>query len=66
MAVYILMIGGVSQLAGLALASLATIVGDVALTVRIWTAVGWGLQLALLLSAGKALKEPPRAEPARV
>lgn len=66
MAVYILMIGGVSQLAGLALGGLAQFTGDVALTVRVWTAVGWCLQLALFLAQGKALKEPARTEAARV
>jgi MFS family permease len=66
MAVYILMIGGVSQLAGLALGSLAEIVGDVAQTVRWWTAFGWCLQLILFLTQGKVLREPERAKPVRV
>jgi MFS family permease len=60
MAVYILMIGGVSQLAGLALGSLAEVIGDVAVTVRLWTAVGWILQLVLLLSQGKVLRDLPQ------
>ena len=44
---------------GLALASLAQITGDVALTVRYWTAFGWCLQLLLILTQGKILREPP-------
>lgn len=63
MAVYLLLIAGVAQLAGLLLGSLAELVGDVALTVRAWTAIGWCVQLALLLAQGRVLREPPRAEP---
>jgi MFS family permease len=55
MSVYVLLIMGVSQIAGLLLGSIAQLTGDVALTVRVWTAVGWALQLALFLSQGKAL-----------
>jgi MFS family permease len=55
MSVYVLLIMGVSQLAGLLLASIAQLTGDVALTVRVWTAIGWVLQMALFLSQGKAL-----------
>jgi MFS family permease len=64
MSVYLLLIAGVSQLAGLLLGSIAEVVGDVALTVRVWTAVGWVVQLALLLAQGRALREPARPEPA--
>ena len=53
LAVYMLMIGGVSQLAGLLLGSLAEATGDVALTVRVWTALGRCIQLALLVTQGK-------------
>jgi MFS family permease len=62
MAVYLLLIGGVSQLAGLLVGSIAEVVGDVALTVALWTAIGWWVQLALLLTQGRALREPPRGE----
>ena len=57
MAVYSLMITGVAQLAGLCVGALADLSGDVALTVRIWTAIGWCLQLLLVLRYGKALRE---------
>jgi hypothetical protein len=66
MAVYILLISGVAQIAGLLLGSLAQVIGDVALTVRIWTAIGWCVQLLLFLSQGRALREPIPVEPARV
>ncbi|WP_255604020.1 MFS transporter [Oscillochloris sp. ZM17-4] len=61
MAVYLLLIGGVAQIAGLLLGSIAQVVGDVALTVRVWTAIGWFVQLGLLLSQGRALREPVEA-----
>jgi MFS family permease len=64
MAVYVLMIMGVSQLAGLLVAGLADLAGDVALTVRVWTAVGWCLQLALFLSQRRVLQEPVRPQDA--
>lgn len=57
MAVYSLMIMGVSQLAGLLLGGIADLTGDVALTVRLWTALGWCLQLALVLRYGKILRD---------
>ena len=66
MAVYILLIAGVAQIAGLLLGSFAQLIGDVALTVRIWTAIGWCIQLFLFLSQGRSLREPLQAEPARV
>jgi MFS family permease len=66
MAIYLLLIAGVAQLAGLLLGGLAQLSGDVALTVRAWTALGWCVQLALLLAQGRVLREPPRSEPARV
>lgn len=66
MAVYLLLISGVAQIAGLLLGSLAELVGDVALTVRAWTAIGWCVQLALLLAQGRVLREPPRPEPAQM
>ena len=34
---------------------LADLTGDVALTVRLWTAVGWCLQLSLVLRYGRAV-----------
>jgi hypothetical protein len=34
----------------------------VALTVRVWTALGWLIQLALLLMWGGVLREPRRGE----
>lgn len=57
MAVYSLMAAGLAQLAGLCVGALADLTGDVALTVRIWTAIGWCLQLGLVLRYGKALRE---------
>jgi MFS family permease len=64
MAVYVLMIMGVSQLAGLLVAALADVTGDVALTVRVWTAVGWLLQLVLFMSQRSVLQEPARPQDA--
>jgi len=63
MAVYLLLIAGVAQVAGLLLGSIAELVGDVALTVRAWTALGWCVQLALLLAQGRVLREPQPVEP---
>jgi MFS family permease len=63
MAVYLLLIAGVSQMAGLLLGSIAEVVGDVALTVRVWTAIGWVVQLVLLLSQRRMLREPAAPEP---
>jgi MFS family permease len=62
MAVYVLMIMGISQLAGLLVAALADMTGDVALTVRIWTAAGWLLQLMLFLSQRRVLQDPARPQ----
>lgn len=61
MAVYLLLIGGVAQVAGLLLGAVAEVAGDVALTVRVWTAIGWFVQLALLL-AGTTLAVAPGGE----
>jgi hypothetical protein len=51
-------------MAGLLLGSIAEVVGDVALTVRVWTAIGWVVQLVLLLSQRRMLREPAAPEPA--
>jgi MFS family permease len=66
MAIYLLMIAGVAQIAGLMLGSLAQLVGDVALTVRVWTGVGWCIQLLLFLWQRGALHEPAPAEPVQI
>jgi len=41
MSVFVLMVMGVSQVSGLMLASVADLIGDVALTVGVWTTLGW-------------------------
>jgi hypothetical protein len=41
MSVFVLMVMGVSQVSGLMLASVADLIGDVALTVGVWTMLGW-------------------------
>jgi MFS family permease len=64
MAVYVLMIMGISQLSGLLVASLADLTGNVAATVAGWTAAGWVLQLLLFLSQRHVLQEPARIQDA--
>jgi len=53
MSVFVLMVMGVSQLSGLMLASIADLVGDVALTVRVWTILGWCILLTVRLAHGR-------------
>jgi MFS family permease len=50
MSVFVLSVMGVSQVSGLMLAGIAELAGDVALTVRIWTMLGWCLLLAVRLA----------------
>ncbi len=49
MSVYVLMVMGISQISGLLLASIADLVGNVALTVGVWTMIGWGVMLVVRL-----------------
>jgi MFS family permease len=50
MSVFVLMVMGVSQVSGLMLASIADLVGDVALTVGVWTTLGWCVLLTVRLA----------------
>lgn len=47
MSVFVLMVMGVSQLSGLLLASIADLVDNVALTVGVWTMIGWCILVAV-------------------
>jgi hypothetical protein len=58
MSVYVLMVMGVSQLSGLMLAAIADLVGDVALTVGVWTTLGWCVLLAVRLAHTRVAIEP--------
>jgi MFS family permease len=63
MSVFVLMVMGVSQLSGLMLASIADLVGDVALTVGVWTTLGWCVLLTVRLAHTHVPLEPQRAVP---
>jgi MFS family permease len=63
MSVFVLMVMGVSQLSGLMLAGIADLVGDVALTVGVWTTLGWCVLLAVRLAHTRVLLEPKLAAP---
>jgi MFS family permease len=63
MSVFVLMVMGVSQISGLMLASIAEIAGDVALTVGIWTMLGWCLLLGVRLAHAHVPLEAPVAVP---
>jgi MFS family permease len=58
MSVFVLMVMGVSQVSGLLLASIADLVGDVALTVGVWTMLGWCVLLTVRLAHTHVLLEP--------
>ncbi len=58
MSVFVLMVMGVSQLSGLMLAGIADLVGDVALTVGVWTMLGWCVLLGVRLAHMRVLLEP--------
>jgi MFS family permease len=58
MSVFVLMVMGVSQVSGLMLASIAQLSGDVALTVGVWTALGWCLLLGVRLAHTHVALEP--------
>jgi MFS family permease len=65
MSVYVLMVMGISQLSGLVLSGIAQLVGDVALTVSVWTSCGWCLLLAVRLAhAHVRLEIQPKADTA--
>jgi Na+/melibiose symporter-like transporter len=51
MSVFVLMVMGLSQVSGLLLASIAELVGDVALAVGVWTSLGWCLLVAVRLAS---------------
>jgi MFS family permease len=61
MSFFVLMVMGVSQISGLAIGALAEVVGDVALTVGVWTLVGLGVQLVVTLTHTGVELEPQRA-----
>jgi MFS family permease len=63
MSVFVLMVMGVSQLSGLMLAGIADLVGDVALTVGVWTMLGWCVLLGVRLAHTRVLREPTVAVP---
>jgi len=63
MSVFVLMVMGVSQLSGLMLAGIADLVDDVALTVGVWTMLGWCVLLAVRLAHTRVLLEPKIAVP---
>jgi hypothetical protein len=50
MSVFVLSVMGVSQVSGLMLAGIAELSGNVALTVGIWTMVGWCLLVGVRLA----------------
>jgi MFS-type transporter involved in bile tolerance (Atg22 family) len=58
MSVFVLMVMGVSQVSGLMLASIADLVGDVALTVGVWTMLGWCVLLIVRLAHSHVPLEP--------
>jgi MFS family permease len=58
MSVFVLMVMGVSQLSGLMLAGIADLVGDVALTVGVWTSLGWCVLLGVRLAHTRVHLEP--------
>jgi MFS family permease len=58
MSVFVLMVMGVSQLSGLMLAGIADLVGNVALTVGVWTMLGWCVLLGVRLAHTRVLREP--------
>jgi hypothetical protein len=57
------MVMGVSQLSGLMLAGIADLVGNVALTVGVWTTLGWCVLLAVRLAHTRVVLEPKIAIP---
>jgi MFS family permease len=65
MSVFVLMVMGVSQLSGLMLAGIADLVGNVALTVGVWTMLGWCVLLGVRLAHTRVLREPTIAVPER-
>lgn len=63
MSVFVLMVMGVSQLSGLMLAGIADLIGDVALTVGVWTMLGWCVMLVVRLAHTRVLLEPKIVAP---
>jgi hypothetical protein len=59
MSVFVLIVMGLSQVSGLMLASIAELVGDVAITVGVWTSLGWCLLLAVRLANTKVQLDLP-------
>ncbi|HMP43426.1 MAG TPA: MFS transporter, partial [Roseiflexaceae bacterium] len=53
MSFFVLLVMGVSQISGLLIGALAEWVGNVALTVGVWTMAGWLIQLALTYGSRK-------------
>jgi len=58
MSVFVMMVMGVSQLSGLMLAGIADLVGNVALTVGVWTMLGWCVLVAVRLAHTRVILEP--------
>jgi MFS family permease len=63
MGVFVLMSMGVSQLSGLMLAGIADLVGNVALTVGVWTSLGWCVMLLVRLAHAHVVLEPQLSAP---
>ncbi len=63
MSVFVLMVMGVSQLSGLMLSAIADLVGDVALTVGVWTTLGWCVMLTVCLANARVLLAPREVGP---
>jgi MFS family permease len=61
MSVFVLMVMGVSQVSGLMLAGIADLVGDVALTVGVWTTLGWCVLIVVRLTHAHVQLEPQLA-----
>lgn len=63
MSVFVVMVTGVSQLSGLLLAGIANQVGNVALTVGVWTILGWCVLLGVRRAHTQVLLDPNVALP---
>lgn len=58
MSVYVLIVMGVSQLAGVLLSAMSEYTGNVPLTVGCWTMLGWCVQLAIFFTHTRVRLEP--------
>jgi MFS family permease len=58
MSVYVLIVMGVSQLAGVLLSAMSEFTGNVPLTVGCWALLGWAIQLAIYVTHMRVRLEP--------